>query len=58
MTVKLFFDRKPVMTLLSRESAEEFKARHSAGMQRRMEIKVTCEHGNGRKCPSGEKARP
>jgi hypothetical protein len=41
MTVKLFFDRKPVMTFLGRESAEEYKAQHSAAMQKRMEIRET-----------------
>ncbi len=41
MTVKLLFDRKPVMTFLSRESAEEYKALHTAAMQARMEIKET-----------------
>jgi len=41
MTAKLFCDRKPAMTFLSKESAEEFKALHSAAMQRRMEIRET-----------------
>ncbi len=43
MIVKLFYDHNPVMTFLSRESAEEYKARHSTAMQARMEIKPMAE---------------
>ena len=47
MTAKLFFDRKPVMTFLSRESAEEYKAQHSTAMQKRMEIRETPNKNGG-----------
>ena len=41
--VRVLVDGKPMLIALTRASAEEYIARHSPAMQKRMTIKVTRE---------------